>query len=83
MKSFIQVAVAFLLTGWLAHYLHGTPLYHWMVFLPLFVGAMYAVALVQHRLHWRFSRRGRPMTPGARANGTERTFRSPMSGAWD
>lgn len=32
MKSIIQVAVAFLLTGWLGHYLHGTPLYHWTIF---------------------------------------------------
>lgn len=78
MKSIIQVAVAFALTSWLGHYLHGTPLYHWGVFLPLFVGVMYAVALVQHFLHWRgASRRGMPTTPGARAKGADRGLSHP------
>lgn len=77
MKSIIQIAAAFLLTGWLGHYLHGTPLYHWGVFLPLFVVVMYATALVQHFLHWRFSSRGMPRTPGASANGADAGLRNP------
>lgn len=78
MKSIIQVLVAFLLTGWIGHYLHGTPLYHWVVFLPLFVGAMYATAVAQHYwAHWRLSRRGMPGMPGAKANGADAGLRRP------
>ena len=39
-----------------APYLFGTPLYHWMVFVPIFVGAMYGTALLQHWGHWRTRR---------------------------
>jgi hypothetical protein len=38
--------------------LYETPLSHGTVFMTIFVGGMYATALVQHWLHWRRSRRG-------------------------
>lgn len=41
-----------------APYLYETPFNHWIVYSALFVGVMYAVALVQHHIHWRRSRRG-------------------------
>ncbi len=67
MRKFIQLLAAFSVTLWVAPYLFATPFYHWMVFVPIFAGSMYAVALVQHWYHWRFSRRG---MLGSRPNGT-------------
>lgn len=79
MKSIIQVLVAFLFTGLLSEaFLFGTPFYNGYVIGPLFVGAMYVTALVQHWFHWRrSSRRGMPGTPGAKANGADRGLSNP------
>ena len=42
-----------------APYLFGTPFNHWVIFTGLFVGGMYAVAMVQAHFHFRrLSRRG-------------------------
>lgn len=70
MKSLVQFVVGCAAMILLAPPLFGTPLYSWLVFAPVFVGAMYAVALVQHWFHLRFSRRGVLLTPGNRPNGT-------------
>lgn len=53
--------------------LYGTPLYHWMIFAPVFIGSMYAVALVQHWFHFRFSRRGTAGRLGSKPYGRLRT----------
>lgn len=73
MKTFIQLAVGTAAMVLAAPCLYGTPFNHWMVFLPIFVGAMYATAHVQHWLHFRYSRRGAAAaTPGAKARGAFR-----------
>jgi hypothetical protein len=58
MKKLVQIAVGAGVMFGAAPFLYGTPLNHWMVFAPLFLGGMYATALVQHWLHLRYSRRG-------------------------
>jgi hypothetical protein len=58
MKSFVQFVVGGVVMCAVAPLVHGTPFEHWMFFLPLFIGSMYATALVQHHIHWRRSRRG-------------------------
>ncbi len=58
MKRLAQIAAGSAAMFGVAPFMSGTPLYHGAVFATLFVGAMYATALVQHRLHWRNSRRG-------------------------
>lgn len=56
-----------------APFLYGTPFNHWMVFTALLFGAMYATALVQALIHFRFSRRGAlTARPGAKEYGRER-----------
>ncbi len=58
MKKLVQIAVGAGVMFGAAPFLYETPLYNGMVFVPIFVGAMYATALVQHWFHWRNSRRG-------------------------
>lgn len=70
MKSLVQFAAGTGAMVLLAPHLFGTALYHWIIFAPVFTGAMYAVAMVQHWLHFRFSRRGMPLMPGRSPNGT-------------
>jgi hypothetical protein len=53
MKKLVQAAAGGAVMFLLAPHTFGTPLHHWMVYVPLFIGTMYGVALVQHRLHWR------------------------------
>ena len=54
MKKLVQLAAGGAVIFGIAPYTYGTPLHHWMVFVPLFVGTMYTVALVQHYVgHWR------------------------------
>lgn len=48
MKKLAQVAVGAGIMFGAAPFLYGTPLNHWAVFVPLFVGSMYGVAVVQH-----------------------------------
>lgn len=73
MAKFTQIAVGFLAAGAVGEVVHGTPLYHYGVLVPVFVGAMWLCAHVQARRHWRASRRGRAARPpGARANGIAR-----------
>lgn len=69
MKSLAQMAVGIAAMVLLAPHVFGTPFNHWMVFAPVFIGSMYAVALVQHWFHWRRSRRGIPGMLGSRPNG--------------
>lgn len=57
MKSLVQLAAGALFTRWIGGYVFGTPLYHWVILLPPFVGAMYVTALVQHWIHCRLSKR--------------------------
>ena len=54
MQSFIQYCVGCAVMFGAAPFLYETPFNHWMVYLPLFVGGMYATAVVQH---WRHQRR--------------------------
>lgn len=70
MKSLVQFAAGTGAMVLLAPHLFGTPLYHWIIFAAAFTGAMYAVALVQHWFHFRFSRRGMVLMPGRSPNGT-------------
>ena len=58
MKRLIQLAIGSAVMFGAAPYLYETPFNHWMVFTALFVGSMYSVAVVQHWIQWRFSRRG-------------------------
>ena len=48
MKKTVQLAVGTIAIFWLAPHTFGTPIHHWMVFVPLFIGSMYGVAVVQH-----------------------------------
>lgn len=73
MKSLVQLAAGTTAMVWLAPHLFGTPLYHWMIFAPVFIGSMYAVALAQHWFHLRFSRRGIVGRLGSNPNGRLRT----------
>jgi hypothetical protein len=57
MKKLMQLAIGTAAMVLAAPYLYETPLNNWGVFLALFVGGMYATALVQHWLHWRMSSR--------------------------
>ena len=50
MKKLVQAAAGAVVIFGLAPLTYGTPLHHWMVYVPLFIGTMYGVALVQH--HW-------------------------------
>ena len=72
MKKAVQLAAGSAVIFGAAPYLHGTPLYHWMIFVPLFAGTMYAVAVVQHWLHWRTARRSVSKF-GVKARGTVAT----------
>lgn len=56
MKKLVQVAVGAAVMFGVAPFLYETPLYSGMVFVPLFLGAMYATALVQHYLAHRARR---------------------------
>ncbi len=58
MKRLAQIAAGSAAMFGAAPLVYGTPHNHGFVFVTLFVGAMYATALVQHWLHWRYSRRG-------------------------
>lgn len=70
MAKFMQLAVGFGAACFVGELVHGTPLYHYGVIVPVFVGAMYATALLQARLHWRRSSWGSAdKPPGARAKG--------------
>lgn len=53
MKKLVQLAVGLAVIFGVAPTLFGTPFNHWMVYVALLVGSMYAVALAQHWLHWR------------------------------
>lgn len=50
MKKLVQAAVGAAVMFGAAPFTYGTPLHDGMVFTSLFIGAMYATALVQHRL---------------------------------
>lgn len=65
MKKAVQLAVGTAVIFGAAPYLYDTPFYHWMVFVPLFLGAMYATAVVQHLVHWRTRASGKSV--GVRA----------------
>lgn len=71
MKKAVQLAAGTAAIFGAAPYLYGTPLYHWMIFVPLFLGAMYAVALVQNFIHWRT--RASVSRFGVKAKGTVAT----------
>lgn len=66
MQKFVQFAAGCAVMFGAAPFLHGTPLDHWMVYLPLFAGTMYGVAVLQ--FHRRFSgKRGADTAmPGAK-----------------
>lgn len=53
MKKLVQYVAGTAAMLVAAEYLYGTPLYHWMVFVPIFLGTMYGVAVLQHLVHWR------------------------------
>lgn len=54
MKKFVQFVVGVAAMCFVAPFLFGTPFNHWMVFVPIFAGAMYGTALLQHYgSHWR------------------------------
>lgn len=74
MKSFVQFAAGGVAMYVLAPYLFGTPLYHWAVFVPVFVGTMYGVAVLQHYLAHRRSSRRMVVMPGAKARGVPKTL---------
>lgn len=59
MKKLVQLSAGSAVIFGIAPLTHGTPLHHWLVFVPLFVGTMYAVAVVQHYWppRWSMSRR--------------------------
>lgn len=64
MQKLVQVAAGAAVMFAVAPFLYGTPFNHWLVFLPIFMGTMYGVALWQ--FHRRFSKRGADTaTPGA------------------
>lgn len=69
MKSLVQFAAGTGAMLLLAPRLFGTALYHWIIFAAVFTGAMYAVALMQHWFHFRFSRRGMVLMPGKSPKG--------------
>lgn len=48
MKKLVQVSVGAGVIFGIAPFTYGTPLHHGMVFVPVFIGAMYATALAQH-----------------------------------
>lgn len=58
MKKLVQIAVGAGVMFGAAPFLYGTPFNHGMIFVPLFLGGMYATAVAQHWIHWRNSRRG-------------------------
>ena len=67
MQRFVQFVAGVGAMFLAAAFLHETPLNHGGVYVPIFIGTMYAVALVQHRLHWRSVRGKAARTPGAAA----------------
>lgn len=69
MKSFIQFAAGTGTMGLIAPCLFGTPFYHWTVFVLIFVGTMYGVAVMQHYWAHRRSSSRMVVRPGASANG--------------
>lgn len=69
MKSFIQFVAGGAAMCLVAPFLFETPLYHWSVFVPIFGGTMYGVALLQHYWDHRRSSRRRVERPGASASG--------------
>lgn len=70
MQHLIQFVVGGAVMLLVAPLLYGTPFNHVLVFMPLFVVSMYATAVVQAYVHWRFSKRGADTaTPGASENG--------------
>lgn len=77
MKSIIQYGIPFLVTGGVAHLVFGTPFNNGYFLAPVFILSMMLTMVGQRYVHWRRSRRGMPGTPGARANGADRRFRSP------
>lgn len=62
MKRLIQVAVGAAVMFGIAPFTYGTPLHDGMVFISLFVGAMYATALLQH--YWAHRRPRRSVIRG-------------------
>lgn len=58
MKSFVQFLVGVAVMFAVAPLIYETPFNHPLIFAGLFLGAMYATAVVQHYIHWRRSRRG-------------------------
>lgn len=73
MQKALQFAVGCAAMFLAAPFLHETPFNHWMVFLPLFMGSMYATAVLQALFHFRFSRRGAlTAKPGASEYGRAR-----------
>lgn len=54
-----------------APFLYGTPFNHWMVYLPLYLGTMYGVAVWQFHRRFSAGRRGADTAmPGASRYGT-------------
>jgi hypothetical protein len=48
MKKLVQIAVGAGVILGLAPFTYGTPLHTGMIYVPLFLGAMYGTAVVQH-----------------------------------
>lgn len=55
MKKLVQVAVGAAVIFGIAPFTDGTPLHHGLVFVSLFIGTMYGVAVVQHYWPLRWS----------------------------
>lgn len=73
MKSFIQFVAGGAAMCLLAPFVFETPFNHWAVFVPVFLGTMYGVAVLQHFLAHRLSSRRMVVTPGAKASGVPKT----------
>lgn len=58
MKSLVQFVVASAVGVGAVQILDGTPFNNVIVYGVLFLGTMYATAVVQHYIHWRRSKRG-------------------------
>lgn len=58
MKKLIQFSAGCAAMFGVAPYLYGTPFNHVLIYGPLFLGVMYATAIVQAYAHGRFSSRG-------------------------
>lgn len=72
MKSFIQFVAGGAAMCLLAPFVFETPFNHWVVFVPVFAGTMYGVAVLQHYWDHRRSSRRMVVRPGARASGAPR-----------